>query len=558
MYTPDKRSVHGTLLGQRTLPKFSVLDTPDLPTLRRPALNPRQQKQHYFSTIREWGMIGLLLAIALLDRLYAAFHTGLEVDEPIYRYAAAYAMQYGFPAVRPAASRQIIPFLYHPPFFLWFLGLWFKAWGSDSYLTGRLFSVLCSAGMLMLLYAFVCRHLGKGVAALTLCFVGTDAWIIFTNQAIYLENSQMLFVILAMWAYWHATQVDATHSKQYVRRYLFAGLLIGWVIIYKHIGGFLVISVLANLAMQRMHWRGHVILFVVILGILTGYVLFMHEAFGSLYDLATITQIRRTLWDRQSAGLTYSPLIALQAIGSRYWIFPTTILVLVGGSLLAVIRFIQHVLGRRKEKHPIILGWALGGVVFALSISLKSPHYMILWLIPLYILLSKELYYVLNRQMGKRKSMLNILLVGLFIVNLWSFQARFVNLPGDALAQADAYINTFLPSNALVATQDYIGVDIAPQYVNIALYDTPALLFKSRATYAALYWSTTEPLPTSLGNINSYCIPLKTFSGFKDHIEVCKIDRVALTTILRHSPSLLKLPEEMERKHTRAEANEKR
>ena len=79
-----------------------------------------------------------------------------------------------------------MPFLYQPPFFLWLLGLWLKLWGSDSYLTGRLFSVLCSVGMLGLLYAFVRMHIGKGVALLTLLFVGSDVWMIFTNQGILL------------------------------------------------------------------------------------------------------------------------------------------------------------------------------------------------------------------------------------------------------------------------------------------------------------------------------------------------------------------------------------
>ena len=136
------------------------------------------------------------------------------------------------------------------------------------------------------------------------------------------------------------------------------------------------------------------------------YTLAMHAAFFSQFDSATVTQILRTLWGQQSPGLTYSPLTALQAIVTRYWIFPITILVLVGGSLLVVVRFLQHLLGKRKEEDPIVLGWALGGVVFALSISLKSPHYIILWLVPLYILVSKDLYRVFVTRIDSRLSML--------------------------------------------------------------------------------------------------------------------------------------------------------
>lgn len=547
MYKPDMLLDPVGPTHVESIPDIKVLETSDLPTVHKPSLIPRRRHD----LLQEGIIVGLFLAVALGARLYAAFHTGLEVDEPIYRYAAAYAAQYGFPAVRAEANRQIIPFLYHPPFFLWLLDLWFKVWNNDNYLTGRLFSVLCATIMLGLLYVFVRVLVNKSVALLSLIFVGSDAWIIFTNQAIYFENSEMVFILLALWAYWRALQTNGKVNEQYISRYVLAGLLVGWVLIYKQIGGFLLIVVLANMVMQRKHWLGHVLLFVTTFGVLAVYALSMHMTFGSLFDYATFTQIRRTLWERQSAGLTYSPSTALEAIVSRYFIFPLTILTLVGGSILAIIRFVQHVLGKRKEKYPLLLSWALGGVVFALSISLKSPHYMILWLVPLYIFLSKELYLLFGKRKhtsNRRKYLKSILLVALFIVNLWSFQARFMNVPGDTIAQASVYINAQLPSSAVLLTEDYVGVDIIPQYMNINLVDTPTKVFKSGVTYAALYWSTTEPLLTSLGPINQYCIPLKTFRGFKDNIEVCKINKLALASILQPRLSPSSSEEELENK----------
>lgn len=547
MYKPDMLLDPVGPTHVESIPDIKVLEMSDLPTVHKPSLIPRRRHD----LLQEGIIVGLFLAVALGARLYAAFHTGLEVDEPIYRYAAAYAAQYGFPAVRAEANRQIIPFLYHPPFFLWLLDLWFKVWNNDNYLTGRLFSVLCATIMLGLLYVFVRVLVNKSVALLSLIFVGSDAWIIFTNQAIYFENSEMVFILLALWAYWRALQTNGKVNEQYISRYVLAGLLVGWVLIYKQIGGFLLIVVLANMVMQRKHWLGHVLLFVTTFGVLAVYALSMHMTFGSLFDYATFTQIRRTLWERQSAGLTYSPSTALEAIVSRYFIFPLTILTLVGGSILAIIRFVQHVLGKRKEKYPLLLSWALGGVVFALSISLKSPHYMILWLVPLYIFLSKELYLLFGKRKhtsNRRKYLKSILLVALFIVNLWSFQARFMNVPGDTIAQASVYINAQLPSSAVLLTEDYVGVDIIPQYMNINLVDTPTKVFKSGVTYAALYWSTTEPLLTSLGPINQYCIPLKTFRGFKDNIEVCKINKLALASILQPRLSPSSSEEELENK----------
>ncbi len=138
MHKPGKFSAPVDISEQATIPTMSILDIPELPTIRQPALS--SQKQH--SAIQEWVIVGLFLALALLVRLYAAFRAGLEVDEPIYRNAAALALRYGYPTIRPAYLHPVIPFLYHPPFFLFLLADWFKLWGSTSYLTGRMFSVI--------------------------------------------------------------------------------------------------------------------------------------------------------------------------------------------------------------------------------------------------------------------------------------------------------------------------------------------------------------------------------------------------------------------------------
>ena len=102
--------------------------------------------------LSEWVMVTHLLVLAFLVRFYAALHTGIEVDEPIYRDAAAMvlahiqalpdslinnpmkqdtstiALLYGYPSIRPAYLHPTIPFLYHPPFYLWLLAEWFKLW----------------------------------------------------------------------------------------------------------------------------------------------------------------------------------------------------------------------------------------------------------------------------------------------------------------------------------------------------------------------------------------------------------------------------------------------
>ncbi|BCL81693.1 hypothetical protein ccbrp13_41580 [Ktedonobacteria bacterium brp13] len=162
----------------------------------------------------------------------------------------------------------------------------------------------------------------------------------------------------------------------------------------------------------------------------------------------------------------------------------------------------------------MIISWALGGIIFALAISLKSPHYLILWLIPLYIFLAHEIiqlwrlqpYTQWKLQIGKIVLSL-LLLVSAGIGDIWGFQARFTHITGDTLLQTDAYINVTLPPNAVAATQNYIGVDIVPHFLDITLVNTPQLILQKQVTYMALYRSTTQPIAPSLGPVNQYACP---------------------------------------------------
>ena len=515
------------------------------------------------NSLSEWVMVTHLLVLAFLVRFYAALHTGIEVDEPIYRDAAAMvlahiqalpdslinnpmkqdtstiALLYGYPSIRPAYLHPTIPFLYHPPFYLWLLAEWFKLWGSSSYFTGRISSVFTSLILLLSLYLFVKDISNKKVAFLTLFLVGYDPWIIFTNQAIYLENSLTLFSLFAIWTYWRATCIPAAERLLSLRWYALTGLLAGWVIIYKQIGGYIVLVFLLNLLIQRKQWLGHIVLGATIGGVVLCYVLSMHSIFGQLYDAATLDQLHRTIGTKAAPGLNDSVTLALQTAWNQYWMFLVTIVALIGGSVLVFIRYVREVLQRGSlPYHSALISWALGGIIFALAISLKSPHYLILWLIPLYIFLAHEIAQCwrirpnIQWKLQIARLILSLLLLlSASIGDIWGFQARFTHVPGDTLLQTDAYINNTLPSTALVDTQNYVGVDIVPPFLDITLVNTPQLILRDQVTYMALYWSSTQPVSPTLGPVSRYCLPLHKFTGFKDFVEVCKIDPIALATV---------------------------
>jgi 4-amino-4-deoxy-L-arabinose transferase-like glycosyltransferase len=536
---------------QATLRTLAV-DMSDFDTMRYRAMESGSNGKPARGRARlrtEWLTVGLLLVIAFLARWYAALHAGLEVDEPIYHNAAVQLLQYGIPSIRPAYQHPLTPFLYHPPFFFFLLAGWFSIFNNTSYLTGRMFSIFVSCVMMLELYLILRRMSGRVTALLALAFLTGDLWLIFTNQAIYLENSLMILIVTAIWAYWRATSGVFVSRWRELAWYALAGVLVGFVIVYKQVGGSILLAILLHLLIFRKRWLQHGLLLLMALLVIACYALAMHEIFGRFYDSATVDQVYRTLGKKAAPGLNDSPLVALQAFASRYWMFFITLLTLICGFIVSIIRYLQAFFRRKQIAQPLLTSWALGGMLFAAGISLKSPHYLILWLVPLYAVLAQELgAFILSwnwrilfpgarPRQAQALSFLVIFCLLFSIGNSLGFQARFVNQSGDALQQAEIYINTTLPSTAIVVTENYIGVDLVPSFLDISLVNTPRLVAQSRVTHLALYWTQTQPIPKSLGSVDSYCVSLHTFVGFKDHIEVCQINTVALQALLASSSS---------------------
>jgi 4-amino-4-deoxy-L-arabinose transferase-like glycosyltransferase len=508
------------------------------------AMTPVARPHKWRSLLWEGLIVAFFLALAFVVRYFAALYAGLEVDEPIYRDAAEFLLKLGYPSIRPAYLHPTIPFLYHPPFYFYVLASWFYLWGSTSYFTARMLSVTLSLIALLFLYLFMRQVFDKKRALLVLALVGGDLWTIFTNQAIYIENSQMILVILAMWVYWRVSTSSPSSPARYLGWYTLAGLLIGCAIIYKQIGGFLAVVVALHLLLQRKHWIGHSMLVGMVVLTVLSYVLLMHLTFGELFDSATLDQIHRTLGAKAAPGLNTNAQTAIYVIGNRYWVFMITVVGLLGGGILSLIRYLQALLRRRDSAQPVLICWALGGVLFAFGISLKSPHYMILWIVPIYIFLAQEmteLFWDWRSQVQKLRitqhlliQALGLLVCVLFLIaNAFGYQGRFGTLPGDPLPEAAAYVNQNIPPNAVVLAKNYIGVDLVPPFLDIDLIKTPQEISRHRVSYMVLYWSTSAPLPASLGPVSRYCVPMKEFDGFKDHIQVCKIDPAVLATLVQ-------------------------
>ncbi|HEV3312954.1 MAG TPA: glycosyltransferase family 39 protein [Chloroflexota bacterium] len=474
-------------------------------------------------------MLGLLVAGVTL-RVIAALQTGALVDELTYQYLGASVWKHDIPEIRPEFGQLSQPFLWHPPFFFFLLGRWFSLWGNDGLVTARLLSVVVSAVMLCLVYIVARKISGARVALLALFLIALDPWLILINQAVYIENSQMVLTLLAIWAYWGATRQDANANKgAYILRYALAGFAVGVVVIYKHIGAYLLLAVFVNLLLTRgRHRLGHVYLLATAAVVLAIYSGAMHTIFGSLFDQETIAQVRRTLGLSSAPGLNYGPVTAATAIVQTYWIFPITILTLLAGALAAGVCVVRQAMGKRQGE-TLILSWAVAAVISGAGIALKSPHYFILWLIPLYLLLSEQtpavIVSVTSRLRKERRYVAwetGAALALVLVLNLWSFHARFMSGASDSLESAVAYVNTHVPSNAIVAVDASAGPDLTRPYRSFPA-DTRKELYRRRAQYLFLYWSLTNPIPVTLGDISTYCIQSHRFDGFNDHVQVCRL-----------------------------------
>jgi hypothetical protein len=483
------------------------------------------------------GAVALLIAVGGVLRLVTALAPGTAVDELTYQYIGAYTWKHGVPTIRPEYGHATQPFLYHPPFFFHLLAWWFALWNNDSIVTARLLSVVSSVIALIVLYFVGRKLIGQLSTILVVFLLALDPWIIFTNRSVFIENSQMIIILLAMLALWYADRVDPQQTTRYVMRYVLAGALVGAVATYKQIGGYLFFALVINaILLTPKRWRGYVIAIVSGAAVFALYLVTMHLIYGHLFDSATITQIKRTFGARQSAGLNYGPATVVAAIVRTYFIYVTTIVSLILGAIAAASCIHRRLQGRRNQD-PLVLSWAIAGILCGVGMALKSPHYFILWLFPLYFLVAQEApngIRWLRAQLNWSAQTMTRVLVGVlllsFVLDLWTIRERFYTSSNDSLARAVTYINRHVPKQAIVATPYYIGALIRPQYVLPPT--TRRALYNSGATYLAVYWSLTNPIPPALGRLRAYCVNPHIINGFNDHTEVC---RLVLGRIVNHA-----------------------
>ena len=108
------------------------------------------------------------------------------------------------------------PFLYQPPVYFVIESRWFNLAGASIY-HARIFGVLCTAVMQVLLFRLLWRLNGPRVALFSVIPVIFDGWLLYIERVSYIENVLMVLIVLGFLLYKQA--IDGTHWM----RFLLAG-----------------------------------------------------------------------------------------------------------------------------------------------------------------------------------------------------------------------------------------------------------------------------------------------------------------------------------------------
>jgi hypothetical protein len=452
-----------------------------------------------FSRRQKWielAMLGLLLAGAAVFRLALPGRPGWELDEVVYARITANLLDSGY-----IWLTNHVPYLSHPPFYFYILATTYRLLGVGID-QARLLSAACQWLAIVALYLVLKGMIGRANALLATLFVSFDGWIVFTGRIGWMENVQLLFIIPAIGSfYW------AQHSQR-LRNYIVAGVLIGLGVVFKHVGGYLMLMVLINLLLQRRQIKNHLLTFLVASLVVGVYMLVMYRLWGSEFLHQYLSQFRRTIGSQFAPGLNYGLPELVEAITSRYYIFFTTIFLFAVGVPLTLYRAYQHVRYERRGD-TTLLAWTLAAIVFFGVISLKTPHYFLLLLLPLCCIMAMEIDKV------RHWRHIPIIAMVFLTANALTWNFRFVQHSDNLLADIQGYATKRIPLDAVIFSTEPV-CSVIPQ---------PCLKLEGRtgsgienaihdATWYLAYESTTQKFPSVPGDA------LDTLQGFKDRITI--------------------------------------
>jgi hypothetical protein len=216
-------------------------------------------------------------------------------------------------------------------------------------------------------------------------------------------------------------------------------------------------------------------------------------------------------------------LDASKAIIDTYWIYFTTIITILGGSALLIWELVRMRRTRERAQYPLLLSWSVASLFFLGAIALRAPHYLPIVLFPLYVYHASYLAPFLAR--GGRYALVLFLTI-IVILNGMTWYLRFVRYDDNALLATKHFFATEVSPDAVVLTEETIGVSIEQPYYTFDNIRETSGLTRTRPDYIVAYDSATQKLPES-GSLQTLLAQgsiIAEFSGFKERISIYIIE----------------------------------
>jgi 4-amino-4-deoxy-L-arabinose transferase-like glycosyltransferase len=473
-------------------------------------------------------LAGILLVAGILRFWHIATRPGYDWDESVYSVIGANMAHHDLLQAKTEAGFAAQPYLYHPPVYFAVLGLWYRVFGTGIP-EARALAAVSSLVMLLILGLWLRKQVGDKWALIATGVLAIDGWTVFTNRVGWFENSMMPIGIVGLWLYWKAIKSPS------LGRFIAAGGVLGFVAVFKHVGIYFLIAVLINWLIVRSDHKKHLALLGTAIGLIATYIGIMSITYGTTYWDESTVQIQRILGMRESRGAVNSVSDIVEPLISQYKIFVLTVLLLVVGVVLVIVRTIQMIRQRSTDAigdNTILFSWAASAVICFAGMKLVLPHYLIMVIVPLYCFIASELSR--REQLKKIKALdsakhrltrrpllvVGVVLALMAIGNGIAFAVRIADSDDNALKATAIWATNHLPANAEIITEESVGAVISQPYCKIAHSGAC-----HGATYIITYNSHTQQPPRdhTTNELLATATKLKTFKGFKEDITILRL-----------------------------------
>jgi 4-amino-4-deoxy-L-arabinose transferase-like glycosyltransferase len=459
-----------------------------------------------------------VLVVGLAIRLWRlGVSPAWQFDEAVY-WRVSENMQHDALAEHSVYGQPFQPFLYQPPMFFEIESRWFSLVGASIY-HARMFGVICTGVMQVLLFRLLTRLHGLRIALLAVLPVIFDGWLLYIERVSYIENALMIMVVLGFLLYARALEAPS------LWRFFVAGLALGAAASFKQTGAYVIVAVLFCWLITRRRGTGHLVLLGGALLVIAAYISLMivkYDPPGNPWFLhQSLVQIRRVLGLQQSGGTLTSISGALHLLTQQYKYFVPS-LVLAGCAIGVALRRTWQCYRARSwapaASNAVLYAWLLTGVVVFGVSSLKFPQYFVLILLPAYCYFWTEL-----AQWDLDPWWRAFWPIAAAVVGAMSFLLTIPAFNVNSLAEVQAYAADRIPAKAIVVTEETVGDLINQRWCTVE--NSTACL--GHATYAVT-WQTYLQSSFNEGDAAFYKLmkgatAVKSFSGAAGTATVWKL-----------------------------------